>query len=187
MKKIILSLCVVFVTAAKAVSPTYYFFTSTGVISFTSNAPLEIINASSGQLRGLIDESKKTFSFRVSYKTFEGFNSGLQREHFNEKYVESDKYPEAFFNGTINESIDFSKNGTYTISAKGKLSIHGVEKERTIKSNITISNEKIHVESNFNVLLAEYNIHIPKVVTQKIATEIIIDVKADLKRKIMVQ
>jgi polyisoprenoid-binding protein YceI len=187
MKKFIVSLFLILVARGYAVSPGDYFFTSTGTISFTSNAPLEIIKASSDKMKGLIDESKKTFAFRVAYQTFEGFNSSLQRDHFNEKYVESEKYPEAIFDGTIAEEIDFSKNGTFTVNAKGKLNIHGVEKDRIIKSTVTVTNGMVHIESKFNVLLADHNIRIPKIVTQKIATEIVVEVKADLKKKMLVQ
>jgi polyisoprenoid-binding protein YceI len=183
MKKFILSLFLIFAKVACAVAPGEYFFTCTGSISFVSNAPLEIIKASSNQLKGLIDETKKSFSFRVAYQTFEGFNSGLQQDHFNEKYMESEKYPEAIFNGTIANEIDFSKNGTYPVTAKGILSIHGVEKERTIKSTLIISSGQVHIESKFNVLLEDHNIKIPKIVMQKIATEIAVEVKADLKKK----
>ena len=186
MKKVILSLLLVVVTAVYAASPGEYFFTSNGSISFTSNAPLEIIKASSGEMKGLIEESKKSFSFRVAYQSFSGFNSGLQQEHFNEKYMESERFSEANFDGIIADEIDFSKTGTYTVNAKGKLNIHGVAKDRTIKSTLTVSNEMIHVESKFIVLLDDYNIRIPKIVTQKIATEIVVEVKADLKRKILV-
>jgi polyisoprenoid-binding protein YceI len=158
-----------------------------GSISFTSNAPLETIKATSVKMKGLIDESKKTFSFIVPYRSFEGFNSETQREHFNEKYMESEKYPEAIFNGIITDAIDFSKNGIYTVNAKGKLIIHGVERERTIKATLNISNDMIHIESKFNVLLEDHNIKIERVVTQKIATDIVVEMKADLKRKTLAQ
>jgi polyisoprenoid-binding protein YceI len=97
--------------------------------------------------------------------------------------MEEDKYPEAIFNGTIEEDIDFSKNGTYTINAKGKLDIHGVQKDRTIKSTLTINNGLTYIVSKFTILLEDHNIRIPKIVTQKIATEIVIEVKAELKKK----
>ena len=183
MKKIILSLFLLLTQSAIAVAPGEYFFTSTGTISFTSAAPLELIKASSNQLRGLIDETKKSFSFRVAVRTFEGFNSGLQQEHFNEKFMESEKYPEAIFNGIIMEEIDFSKNGTYTVNANGIISMHGVEKELNIVSTLTINNGMVHLGSKFIVMLEDYNIKIPKIVTQKIATEISVEVKADLKKK----
>jgi polyisoprenoid-binding protein YceI len=183
MRNLILSILLIFTRVATAIAPGDYFFTSTGTISFVSAAPLELIKASSIQLKGLIDVNNKTVSFRVAYSTFNGFNSGLQQDHFNEKYMESEKYHDAIFNGTIAEEINFSKNGTYTVTAKGGLNIHGVQKERSIKSTLIINNGDIHIESKFNVFLDDHNIRIPKIVTQKIATEIAVDIKADLKKK----
>ena len=58
-------------------------------------------------------------------------------EHFNENYLETEKYPKASFNGNINEEVDLSKDGTYEVTATGKLLIHGIEKERTLTGTIT--------------------------------------------------
>lgn len=187
MKLVFLTLSIIFLKVSYALSPANYFFTSTGLISFTSDAPLELIKATSTQMRGLIDVDKKTFSFRVMYRSFEGFNSGLQREHFNEKYMESEKYPEAFFNGVIEEPIDFTNDATYIINAKGKLNIHGIEKERIIKSTVVISKGEMHIESKFTVPVIDHNIKIPTVVTQKIATLIYVEIKADMKQKRLIQ
>src|SRR5690348_17979072 len=86
-----------------------------GEISFTSNAELELIKASSDKVQGLIDPSSNQFAFTVDIRSFQGFNSQLQREHFNEKYMESDKYPKATFSGKIIEPVDFSSDRTYDI------------------------------------------------------------------------
>ena len=151
-----------------------------GKINFKSEAPLEVISAKSGKLRGVIDTAKQTFAWSVEIKTFEGFNSPLQREHFNENYMESKKYPKASFSGKIIEKIDFQKNGTYSVRAKGQLNIHGVEQERIIKSQLEVSGGKLRVQASFTVPLADHNITIPKVVYQKIAEEIAITVNAEL-------
>ncbi len=167
----------------EVLSATTYYYTNSAFVSFNSDAPQEIINASSTAMRGLIDTEKKTFVYKVLIRTFTGFNSALQQEHFNEKFLESEKYPEATFSGKIIEDIDFSIPGTHYIRAKGKLNIHGVEQEKIIKTKITIQNGEIAFESDFNVLLAEFNIKIPKVVHEKIASEISIVVKGVLKKK----
>jgi YceI-like domain len=154
---------------------------SKGIISFRSDAPLEIIKASSDELRGIIDTGKKQFAFSVKIKSFKGFNSGLQKEHFNENYLESDKYTDATFIGKIIEDVDFLKNNTNNVRAKGILNIHGIPQERIIKSEITIKNGIITVRSNFTVLLSDHNIPIPKVVHEKLASEIKVEVNAELK------
>ena len=143
-----------------------------GEIGFTSNAELELIKASSKKFQGIIDPSTNQFAFVVLVQSFQGFNSELQREHFNEKYLESEKYPKASFTGKIIEQLDFTKDGTYEVRAKGDLDIHGQKQTRIIKSKLTIKNGVVSIETSFAVPLADHNISIPRIVNQKIATEI---------------
>lgn len=157
--------------------------TTSGTISFRSEASLELIKATSNELLGKIDEAKRTFAFRVLLRSFEGFNSGLQQIHFNENYLETDLFPEASFSGKIIEPVDFNKNGKSIIRAKGILKIHGVEQERIIKCELAIQENRVHIESDFTVQLSDHNIRIPRVVHEKIATEIKVNVKADLSRR----
>ena len=86
-----------------------------GNIHFNSNAPNEIIKASSNQLKGVLDLTKKTFAFKVAVSSFEGFNSPLQKEHFNENYMESFNYPEITFSGKIIEDVNLAANAVYKI------------------------------------------------------------------------
>lgn len=156
---------------------------SSGSIAFRSDAPLELIKAQSNDLKGLFLADKKQFAFIVNIKSFKGFNSPLQQEHFNENYLKSNKYPTASFEGKVIEDIDLTKDGEYSVRAKGNLSIHGVVQERIIKSVLTIKNSNISISSGFTVLLADHNITIPKVVHEKLASEIKVDIKADLVKK----
>jgi polyisoprenoid-binding protein YceI len=155
------------------------FLTEKGRIYFRSDAPLEIIEAESSELKGVIDNGQKTFAFSVNMSSFKGFNSPLQREHFNENYMETNIYPKATFNGRIIEDVDLSKDGTYEIRAKGKLNIHGIEQERIIKSTVIVKNGSFAVNADFTVLLEEHGISIPKIVYQKIAGEIKVNIQAN--------
>lgn len=154
-----------------------------GAISFHSYAPKELIFASSSQLEGIVDVQKKVFAFRISITSFRGFNSPLQREHFNENYMESSAYPQASFKGKIIEDVDFTKDGAYDVRAKGKLLIHGVAQERTIKSHIVCKDGHLTVTSDFSVLLIDHNIKIPRVVYEKLAPEISVSVNALMARR----
>ena len=156
------------------------FKTTSGKVKFISEAPLETITASSEELKGLIDTSKNTFAFSVSINSFKGFNSALQQEHFNENYMESSEYPVATFSGKIIEIVDFTKPGVVQVRAKGLLNIHGVKVERIIKSTITIGDNELSINSNFLVNLQDHNIKIPRIVYQKIAPEIAVDITATL-------
>jgi YceI-like domain len=154
--------------------------TKNGKISFRSDAPLELIKASSEEMRGKLDIGRKLFAFTAKITSFKGFNSPLQKEHFNENYMESQIYPEASFAGKIIEDIDLTQDGTYIVRAKGNLTIHGVVQERIIKTELNVKNGNISMKANFTVLLSDHNIAIPKVVHEKLASEIKVEVKADL-------
>lgn len=157
------------------------FTTTSGKINFQSDAPFELIRASSNQLSGALDIAKKDFAFKVRMETFEGFNSALQREHFNENYMESNKYPEARFAGKIIEDLDLLQEGTHSVRAKGMLTVHGVTQERIIKSELTIKDGKAFIKTAFTVLLEDHNIPIPKVVKDKLASEIKVEVNCQLQ------
>ena len=179
-KNIVFAAAVLMVSGLKS-QPVTIYHTTSGRIDFRSDAPLEIIRASSNDLLGVLDISKNNFSFKVVIRSFEGFNSPLQKEHFNENYLESDKYAEASFKGKIIEDADLTVDGTYEVRAKGNLTIHNVMQERIIKCAVTVKNKIITIHSSFTVLLSEHNIPIPKVVYQKLANEIKVEVTATLE------
>jgi polyisoprenoid-binding protein YceI len=114
--------------------PLMVYSVSNGSIAFRSDAVLELIKANSNELKGVVDISKKQFAFKIKVSSFNGFNSPLQKEHFNENYLETDKFPFASFEGKIIEDIDLSIDGTYNIRAKGNLTVHGITQERIIKN-----------------------------------------------------
>jgi polyisoprenoid-binding protein YceI len=143
-------------------------------IDFSSDAALEVIKASTEKTNGIIDPKTKQFAFIVNTASFKGFNSELQRQHFNEKYMESEKYFQSTFSGVILDSVKFYVDGTYKVQAKGSLLIHGKKQPRTIPATITVSKGKLNVQSDFKILLADHDISVPKVVNQKVATEILV-------------
>jgi hypothetical protein len=149
-----------------------------GVVSFVSNAELEVIKASSEKVVGLLDPATNRFAFSISIESFQGFNTGLQRAHFNENYMESTKFPNATFTGKIIEQVDLTVHGTYEVRAKGDLTIHGETQSRIIKAKLVITKEGAQVETQFIVPLTDHNIQIPKIVSQKIASEILVEYKS---------
>ncbi len=154
-----------------------------GRISFTSDAPLELIQAQSEQLQGVIKTADGGFAFSMEIRSFQGFNSSLQREHFNENYLESDRFPKATFKGNFSaaDPINWKKDGTYERSVKGELSIHGITKQLEIPVTIQVGKGKTTGLSTFVIAVADYDIAIPKVVQENIAKEIKIEVKADFQ------
>ena len=155
-----------------------------GNAEFTSDAPLELIDAKSKELHGIIDAEKKTFAFSISTYSFDGFNTPLQREHFNENYMESSKFPNSSFTGKIIEDIDTSRDGIYIVRTKGILTIHGVKKERIIKSTVEIRGNSWFIRSEFPIMLDDHQINIPRIVQQKIASEIRVKISAELIKQL---
>lgn len=168
-------------TLAQAQKELKNFVGRNGTIAFKSDAPLEFIQAQSSQLRGAINPNSRTFAFKIEMASFQGFNSALQRQHFNSNYLESHKYPEAYFGGKIIEEIDFSQDGTYNVRAKGTLRIHNIEQERIIRSQLTIRGNTATISGTFVVPLADHQITIPKIVSQKIAEEIQVVIQITMK------
>jgi polyisoprenoid-binding protein YceI len=159
------------------------FICKDGITKFTSEAPLELIKAQSDKTNGVIDLATRNVAFSVGIDSFEGFNSGLQKEHFRENYMETTRYPFAIFKGKIIEDIDLTKNGYSLVRAKGIFNIHGTEKEKIVKVKIITRDSEITIESTFEVPLEDHNIKVPKVVNQKIASVIMVEVKAKLRPK----
>jgi polyisoprenoid-binding protein YceI len=159
------------------------FICKDGLIKFTSEAPLELIKAQSSKGSGALDCSNKNVLFMINIDSFDGFNSSLQKEHFRENYMETSKFPTATFKGKIIEDVDFSKAGTYNVRAKGIFTIHGVDKEKIVKVKVTVKGKTIDVETSFEVALEDHNINIPKVVNQKIASMIMVEMKGVMKPK----
>ena len=180
LKKNLIMLFALVLTAS--VSFAQKFYTKTGKVSFYSKAPLEEIEGKNKTAMAVLDSKSGALQFAVQMKGFE-FEKQLMQQHFNENYVESNKYPQAEFKGTItnNSDIKYSKDGTYTAKVKGKLTIHGVTKDVESTGTIKINGGKIDANSTFNVLISDYNIKIPAIVKEKVSDSIKITVDCDLE------
>ena len=156
------------------------FITKNGHIGFYSHTPLEDIIADNNQVASILDVSTHQMVFQALMKSFI-FKRTLMQEHFNENYVESEKYPKASFDGKIilPEGLDLTKKGEYDVTVEGKLSMHGVTKEVKEPGKIQVNGDDITAQSEFTVKPEDFNIEIPGVVREKIAKEI--TVKVDMK------
>ncbi len=154
------------------------YLTENGMVSFTSDAPLEIIKAQSNTLQGAIDIDNQTFIFVLVNGTFEGFNSPLQQEHFHENYMESNIYQRTTFTGKIIEPLNLTNGKEQIVRAKGILDLHGVKQERIIKAHIVLIGNVLTINSIFTVMMDDHHIRIPKVVSKKVAPEIEVKINA---------
>lgn len=185
MKKILVMMTVTFCTA---VTFGQKYYTKTGQVNFDATSPSspEKIEGVSRTATCVVDTKSGNMQMAVLMKGF-GFERALMEEHFNENYVESHKYPKAEFKGDLKEpgKIDFSKNGTYTVKVKGKLTLHGESKEIETDSRLVIQDGKIKATADFNVVLSDYKISIPGLVADKVAKTAKISVSCSLEPLIL--
>ena len=158
------------------------FFTRTGTIRFFSETPVENIEAINNQSSSVFDIESGEIAVSAQMKGFE-FEKALMQEHFNENYVESEKYPTATFKGSIKnyDKSSFKADETYTVEVEGDLTMHGVTKRVNTPVTIIWGQNNIKASSSFNVKVADFDIKIPKAVIDNIAESILVNVDFNLE------
>jgi len=156
------------------------YLAKTCEISFFSESPLENIEAVNNASKPILSTATGDLQMKIPMKGFV-FAKPLMQEHFNEDYVESDKFPDAFFKGKINETIDYTKDGEYKVTATGKITIHGVEKDKTLDGTLTIKGGQIMLQGAFNIHIADYNIKVPSLYVKNIAEDVSVKLNATLE------
>jgi polyisoprenoid-binding protein YceI len=160
------------------------YMTKNGNISFFSETPMETIKADNNQVNAALDTQTGDIVFKVLIMSFQ-FPKALMQEHFNENYMESDKFPNATFRGKVTNlsGIDFSREGTYDAEIEGDMTIHGITKSISEKGTFTVEpGDKIHGHSKYPVKVADYNIKIPGTVINNIAETIEVTVDIELAK-----
>jgi polyisoprenoid-binding protein YceI len=153
------------------------YTTQNGLITFFSSTPLEDIDARSNQVGAALDMGNGQLAFTVAMKSFQ-FKRTLMQEHFNENYVESEKFPRATFAGQI---VNFqpgslSKSGPQTVQVAGDLTIHGVKRRVQVPGTLEMKDNQLIAKSKFVVAPADYNIEIPALVRENIGKSVEVSV-----------
>jgi polyisoprenoid-binding protein YceI len=145
------------------------YMTKNGYIGFFSHTTMEDIKGDNNQVAGVLDISTGEIVFQALIKSFH-FDRALMEEHFNENYMESDKFPKTNFKGKITNlsSVNFSKNGTYDVTVEGDLTIHDVTNKISVNGTLEVVTGGINANSKFNIVPEDYKINIPGVVREKI-------------------
>jgi polyisoprenoid-binding protein YceI len=160
------------------------YFTRYGVVRFNATVPSspELIEATSTSSTMIIDFTTNKVESAVLIKSLQ-FERALMQEHFNENYMESSKYPKAYFKGEIVNvgAINLKKDGAYDIKLKGILTMHGVTKDVETVAKFTVKGEQISATANFEVQVADFKIDVPSLVSDKVAKSAKITISVDLK------
>lgn len=136
-----------------------------------SEAPLENIEATSTTGVSVLNIETREIQFNIPIRSF-NFPKKKMQEHFNENYMESDKYPHAKFKGKINQGSDLLTPGSYNVSVTGDFEVHGVSQKRTISGTLKVAENSISIYSKFDVRCADHKIKIPQLVFRNIAETI---------------
>jgi polyisoprenoid-binding protein YceI len=154
------------------------YMTKVGHIHFYSHAKIEDIKADNNEVTSIINIKTGEMAFVVLMKSFK-FDKALMEEHFNENYIESDKFPKAKFKGTITDiaSIDLTKDTKYEVSVEGDLEIHGISKHITEKGTLEVNNGKISAKSVFTIAIKDFGIAIESALSDNIAETIEVTVE----------
>ena len=148
------------------------YFTKNGKINFDATSPSspERVEAVNRSATCVVDIKSGAIQFAMLMKGFE-FERALMEEHFNENYVESNKFPKSEFKGKIKDldEIDFTKDGTHKVKVKGDITIHGETKEVETEGKLVVQNGKISADAEFSVKLSDFKISIPGLVSDKVA------------------
>lgn len=182
MKRLFFLLAFFFFIKLSAQSQVYY--TKNGNISFFSKSVLQDIEADNNQVISVLNTQSGAIQFSLLNNAFQ-FEKAKMQEDFNENYIESNRYPRSTFKGIITNisGVDFQKDGSYNVNVNGDLSIHGVTKSISIPATIIVKNGNISAKATFNVLVKDYKIDIPTIVSKKIAENIRIKVDCDYQKK----
>lgn len=177
-------LLLVLLTLSPILASAQKYFTKSGRIDFSATAPSspEKIEAVHKTVTCVLDVATGQLQFSLLIQGFT-FERALMQEHFNENYMESGKFPKAEFKGAItnNSAVNYSKDGDYTVTVKGKLTLHGEAREVETTGKISIKGGKISASANFSAVLSEYKIEVPALVSDKVSKTATIKVACSLE------
>ncbi len=178
MKKLVLFIVVTYLNLLNSQAQIY--IADTCKVSFFSAATIEDIAAVNTISKPVMSTASGEIQISISNEDFI-FKKNLMQEHFNEDYMESDKYPHTIFKGKVNEKVDYAKDGTNNVTVTGNMDMHGVKKTITIPGTITIKNGILYLKAEFVAKLVDYNIKVPSVLGSSVAEQVAITLTARMK------
>jgi polyisoprenoid-binding protein YceI len=171
MKKIaLICLALLFITSLVAQDKK---ITRTGQVSFEASVPaFEEVKADHKNVTVALNTKTGDIQTLILIKGFR-FKVALMEEHFNENYIESDKFPKASFKGKI-EGYDYEKLSVtgQDFTIKGTIEMHGKSKDITISAKIKKAKEGVELVSNFVLNPDDFDIKIPSIVSKKVSKKV---------------
>ena len=164
---------------ASSLSAQQRYTTRSGSIDFFSDAPLEDIAAKNTQVTAAVDLLSQQMAFVATMKEFV-FPDGLMQAHFNENFVESEKFPRATFSGRLLGIPEggMPTTGIVPVEVDGDLTIHGVKRRVKVPGTLEFVDKQLVAKAKFSVAPADYKIDVPSLIKEHIAKSVDITVYA---------
>ena len=154
--------------------------TTSASVSFDASTPADpVAKAENKTVIAALDPKTGTVAFEAAVKNF-AFENKKVEEHFNaERWLNSEKFPKFSFKGKIADlkKVNFKKDGTYTVSVTGDLTVKETTKSITAPATIIVSGGKVSASAKFDVNLPSFGVMADG---KKIATDAKVSVAADL-------
>ncbi len=150
------------------------FMTRSGHISFFSASIMEDIEARNDKVAAVFDVATGQIAFSVPVHEFQ-FKRTLMQEHFNENYMESEKYPKATFTGQLLNAAQVHKQlptASQNVEAEGSMTLHGITRKVIVTGTLQLRDGQLVVFAYFNIAPADYSIDIPLLVREHIAKSV---------------
>ncbi len=170
-------LFMLFILLSCSVNAQQILISNNAKVSFFSSTVMEDIEGKSAVGGSVIDTRSGNIIFKVKNTSFQ-FKKKLMQEHFNENYMESEKYPVSEFKGTIKGPINMDVDGTYKVSIEGNLNIHGISKAYKTQADLIVSKGTLNANAVFKAKIADHGIEIPTLVFKNIAEYVEVRIQA---------
>lgn len=169
MKRILIPALALIIFAAQA-DAQKVFATRNGQIGFSAPSDEDVKAVNNEVTSRVADNGQITFSLLI--KGFK-FKYAEMQEHFNDQYLESQRFPRADFRGNILnlKEVNFSKNGTYKLTVKGDLTMHGVTKNITTNGTLEVKDGKLVISARFSLLMKDFNVDASSI-TEKVSVDL---------------
>jgi len=160
------------------------YLTKSGLIQFEASVPsFEEVKAKNNSVTAILNTANGEFASLALIKGFR-FKVALMEEHFNENYMDSDKYPKAILKGKIKGfSPHKLTKSVHKHTLTSTLTVHGETKKFDIPILLKKVGNIIYINATFSVTPEEFNISIPKIIRKKVAQKIDVSVNFELHEK----
>ena len=170
------------------------------VVTFKSNAALELVQGTTHNVKGVIqyDDSFKFDSahpFKIRFDVdLASVDTGipLRNQHMRDNFLQTKKYPKATFVATsirtATKAHPTTSGARVKLMATGNLTIHGVTVKKTVPLYVTYfpegkfskqrykAGDLILVKGRFPVKLEDHKIPVPEALFYKLADTVYVDV-----------